>query len=76
MVLCILEWSLFWVFSNFSKGLIWFEINKKKYPPSFKSLSQSLRVPPAMLVYQLNNMGFLAIKYQFFIPAIAMVQKF
>ena len=46
--------------------LIWFEINKQKYPPSFKSLSNFNLCRTAMQVSHLNNMGVLDIEISIF----------
>ena len=57
--------------------LIWFEINKKKKKqhPQVSSLYLNFNLMQAMQVSHLNNIEFLALNDQFFIPAKVMVPK-
>ena len=48
------------------QGLIWFEINKKKYPPSFKSLSQFQPMPHSNASFPSKQHGVLGIERSIF----------
>ena len=55
--------------------LTWFEINKKKYILQVSSLYLNFNLRrTAIKVSRLNNMGYLTLNNQFFIPANIMIQ--
>ena len=54
---------------------IWLEINLKKYPSKFQVYLNFNLCRTTMQVSHLNNMAFLALNDQFFIPDKVMVQK-
>ena len=70
-------WSLFWVFSNFyaNRGSYGSKSIKKNIPQVSSLYINFNLCRTAMQVSHLNNMGFLALNDQFFIPAKAMIQK-